>query len=120
VARKEDFNTILGEFYDESKTILISTHQVEEVEQILQDIIFIDKGRVVLSEDIEKLKNQYAIYTVNADNIGDLEKHNPRLINRTLGKVIAILPIGLEIETASQSKPSLSDLFMYKVGGSNE
>ena len=43
VFRKEFFNTILGEFYDETKTIIISTHQVEEVAQILQDIIFIDE-----------------------------------------------------------------------------
>ena len=48
VFRKEFFNTILGEFYDEEKTIIISTHQVEEVAQILQDIIFIDHGRIIL------------------------------------------------------------------------
>ena len=120
VFRKEFFNTILGEFYDEEKTIIISTHQVEEVEQILQDIIFIDKGKIVLNEEIEKLKNEYSIYTVPADKIADLEAHNPRLINKTLGHVSTILSSDVEIPGAETMKPSLSDLFLEKVGGSHE
>ena len=120
VFRKEFFNTILGEFYDEEKTIIISTHQVEEVEQILQDIIFIDKGKIVLNEEIEKLKNEYSIYTVPADKIAELEAHNPRLINKTLGHVSTILSSNVEIPGAETMKPSLSDLFLEKVGGSHE
>jgi ABC-2 type transport system ATP-binding protein len=120
VFRKEFFNTILGEFYDEDKTIVISTHQVEEVEQILQDIIFIDEGKILLSENIEDLKSKYSIYTVKSENRSSLEEHHPRLITRTLGYYSAILPSGIEIEGAEISKPSLSDLFLEKVGGSNE
>jgi ABC-2 type transport system ATP-binding protein len=120
VFRKEFFNTILGEFYDEEKTIIISTHQVEEVAQILQDIIFIDNGKIVLHEDIEELKSKYSIYTVPADRIADLEAHNPKVINKTLGHVSTILSSDIQIEDAEIQKPSLSDLFLEKVGGSHE
>ena len=119
VFRKEFFNTILGEFYDESKTIIISTHQVEEVEQILQDIIFIDEGKIILNEDISELKKRLSVYTVSSDNVSELEKYKPNIINKTLGHVSAILPSDVVIKGAEITRPSLSDLFLEKVGGSN-
>ena len=120
VFRKEFFNTILGEFYDETKTIIISTHQVEEVEQILQDIIFIDQGKIILQENIEELKNQYSIFTVPSDQKEKLEQHNPKIISKTLGNVSAVLDSSIEIADAQINRPTLSDLFLEKVGGSNE
>lgn len=120
VFRKEFFNTILGEFYDETKTIIISTHQVEDVEQILQDIIFIDEGKIILYEDIEELKSKYSIFTVPTAELDTLQSHNPKLISRTLGHYSAILASDVMIENAAISKPALSDLFMEKVGGSHE
>lgn len=120
VFRKEFFNTILGEFYDENKTIIISTHQVEEVEQILQDIIFIDEGKIILQEDIDELKKQYSIFTVPSDQREKLEQHNPKIISNTLGKVSAVLDSKVEIAEAQVSRPTLSDLFLEMVGGSNE
>ena len=119
VFRKEFFNTILGEFYNESKTIIISTHQVEEVEQILQDIIFIDEGKIILNEDIAELKKRLSVYTVSSDNVNELEQHKPNIINKTLGHVSAILPSNIVIEGAEITRPTLSDLFLEKVGGSN-
>ena len=119
VFRKEFFNTILGEFYDESKTIIISTHQVEEVEQILQDIIFIDEGKIILNEDISELKTRLSVYTVPSDNGSELEKYKPNIINKTLGHVSAILPSDVVIKGAEITRPSLSDLFLEKVGGSS-
>ncbi len=120
VFRKEFFNTIIGEYFDETKTIIISTHQVEEVEQILQDIIFIDEGKVILHEDIAELKNQYSLISVPSNRKEELEKLNPILITHTLGKVNAIVGSDVKIEGAEYSRPSLSDLFVAKVGGSNE
>ncbi|MCK4694528.1 MAG: ABC transporter ATP-binding protein [Candidatus Cloacimonetes bacterium] len=119
VFRKEFFNTILGEFFNETKTIIISTHQVEEVEQILQDIIFIDEGKKILHEDIGELKQKNSVFTLLSERIEELEKFKPNIINRTLGRVSAILGNDIQIEGAEISRPSLSDLFIEKVGGSN-
>ncbi|MBN1326782.1 MAG: ABC transporter ATP-binding protein [Candidatus Cloacimonetes bacterium] len=120
VFRKEFFNTILGEFYDETKTIIISTHQVEEVEHILQEIIFIDDGKIVLYENVFELKNKYSVITVSADREAEIKEYAPLLITRTLGHISAILPSNIEIEGARVSRPSLSDLFLAIIGGSND
>lgn len=120
IFRKEFFNTIIGDFFDESKTILISTHQVEEVEHILQDIIFIDNGKIVLYEDVEELKEKYNFYTVPASQKHELMQHNPSLVTKSLGHVSALLPSNLNIEGAEKQMPTLSDLFLAKVGGTNE
>lgn len=115
--RREFFNTILGEFYDETKTILISTHQVEEVEHILNDIIFIDEGKVVLQEGIEELKNRYNIMTVPAEQKEEFMKFNPRLVTPKLGSVCGLVERGSSIEGAEYRRPSLTDLFLAEVGG---
>ncbi|KQC03446.1 MAG: hypothetical protein APR54_09375 [Candidatus Cloacimonas sp. SDB] len=119
IFRKEFFNTILGEFFDETKTIVISTHQVEEVEHILQDIIFIDKGKVVLHEDIAELKDRYKVLTVPTSRKEELIAYDPILISPTLGNVSAIVSKDVSLEGAIESRPTLSDLFLGMVGGSN-
>ncbi len=120
IFRKEFFNTILSEFYNEEKTIIISTHQVEEVEHILQDIVFIDKGKIVLSEDIEELKSRYKIISIPKDREQELEGISLGLKTEMLGRVSAIVRSDVEIPDCEIGVPNLSDLFLMKVGGSNE
>jgi ABC-2 type transport system ATP-binding protein len=115
--RKEFFNTILGEFFDENKTILISTHQVDEVEHILQDIIFIDKGKIVLQEDIEVLKSKYIEVKVPREFADELKKHNPLQVWEGLGYVHALLEERIDLPGAEYGSPQLVDLFLAKVGG---
>jgi ABC-2 type transport system ATP-binding protein len=115
--RKEFFNTILGEFYDETKTILISTHEVNEVEHILQDIIFIDKGKIVLYEDIDLLKKQYLEVKVPREFADELRKHNPLQVWEGLGYLHALVTEKLDIPSAEYGEPQLADLFIAKVGG---
>ncbi len=118
--RKEFFNTILGEFFDETKTILISTHQAEEVEGLLQEVIFLDQGRVVLHEDLETLKNSRRIVSLPREREQELLAFNPRVISRALGSSSVILDSGVNIEGAEYGRPDLADIFLSEVGGSNE
>ncbi len=118
--RKEFFNTILGEFFDETKTILISTHQVEEVEDILQEIIFIDNGRIILHEEVESLKTRLRVVTVTQDRQDELLKYRPKMTSKTLGFVSAILDSSIDIDGATYTRATLADIFLATVGGSNE
>jgi len=120
IFRKEFFNTILGDFYDAEKTIIISTHQVEEVEHILQDIIFIDEGKIVLYEDIQELKSRYTTVSVPDTKREELESLKPLVLNRTLGMVHGIVKGEAAIDGATYGRPTLSDLFLAIVGGSHE
>ncbi|HNT52816.1 MAG TPA: ABC transporter ATP-binding protein, partial [Candidatus Syntrophosphaera sp.] len=118
--RKEFFNTILGEFFDENKTILISTHQVEEVEDLLQEIIFIDEGRILLHEEVEAMKSRLRIVTLPFERAQEILNHNPRLVSKTLGSISAVLDSAIEIPDASYGRANLADIFLSCVGGSNE
>jgi ABC-2 type transport system ATP-binding protein len=118
--RKEFFNTILGEFYNSEKTIIISTHQVEEVEHILQEIIFIDDGNLILYENVQELKDNYNIISVPSSQKYALEAHEPKMMHESLGKVHAIVKSDVQIEGAEYNRPGLSDLFVAKIGGYNE
>lgn len=118
--RKEFFNTILGEFFDEEKTILISTHQAEEVEDLLQEVIFIDSGRILLHEDMEGLKSRLRVVTLPIDRSSEIMSHNPKLVSKTLGSISAVLDSSIEIEGATYSRANLADLFLSVVGGTNE
>jgi ABC-2 type transport system ATP-binding protein len=117
--RKEFFNIILGEFFDEQRTILISTHQVEEIEDMLQEIIIIDNGKIILNEEVESLKKRYRIATVASDKRQLLADAGAREINSTLGFVSAVVDSAIEIEGATYNRPSISDIFMEVVGGNN-
>ncbi len=116
--RKEFFNTILGEFFDEDKTILISTHQVEEVEDLLQEIIFIDNGKILMHEDVEVLKDRYRIVSLPSDRAEEIMRHAPKSVSRTLGFISAVLDSSIEIEGATYARANLADIFMAVAGGS--
>lgn len=118
--RKEFFNTILGEFYNSEKTIIISTHQVEEVEHILQDIIFIDYGNLILYENVQNLKDNYNIISVPSSQKNALLAYQPQMMHEALGKVHALVKSEVQIEGAEYNRPGLSDLFVAKVGGLHE
>lgn len=118
--RKEFFNTILGEYYDENRTVIISTHQVEEVEQILQEIIFIHEGRLILHADVEKLKNDYNMVSVPSELEGELRAKGAKQITHTLGQYHGILASDIQIEGAEYHRPGLADLFLAFTGGSDE
>nr|MDK2850775.1 type transport system ATP-binding protein [Candidatus Cloacimonadota bacterium] len=118
--RKEFLSTILGEYFDEERTIFISTHQVEEIEDILHEIIFLDQGKIVINETVDSLKSKYHVVRIPSDQEDLLKNHNPKILNRSLGLVYAVLPSDINIDGANYSRASLSDIFMEVVGGYNE
>lgn len=120
VFRREFFNTILGEFYNDTKTILISTHQVDEVEHILQDIIFIDNGKIMLYEQVEKLRQKYQEVRVPREYADELKRQSQRQIWEGVGYVHGLTDHKLDIPGAEYGIPQLTDLFLAYVGDEND
>jgi ABC-2 type transport system ATP-binding protein len=120
--RKEFFNSILGEFYDGKRTIIISTHQVEEVENILQDIIFIDKGKIILYDSIENINTTYRQITVPQNSKEAIQALEPLSLFEGLGNITAIVKgeVDLGDMLYTYTNPRIADLFLAMVGGSNE
>ncbi len=66
--RKQFYTNLLNDYFDEERTILITTHQVEEIEHILSDLIFIQDGRIVLNSSMEEVQQGYAELMTSPDN----------------------------------------------------
>lgn len=123
LARSAFYDALVNDYMDESRTILITTHQVEEVENLLTDVLFIDKGRIVLESSLEDIATRYAAVAVAADRVDAARAEKPFFERRMLGKVI------LYFEQPDLEKlagfgevhtPSVADLFVAKLSGGVE
>jgi ABC-2 type transport system ATP-binding protein len=112
VFRKEFYDLLLGEFFDEDKTVIISTHQVAEVENILQEVIFIDEGKILLHESVDALKEKWHIYEAPQSRAEELAAYRPKVMTKTLGRVRALMEGDLQIPDAEVLIPGLSDIFV--------
>lgn len=115
VFRQEFYDLLLGEFFDENKTVIISTHQVAEVENILHDIVFIDKGKIILHQEMEKLKQEWSIVEMSADKEEELKNMGARSIVKSLGKVRGIVN-----KKTEGMVPTVSDIFVAMLGREGE
>jgi ABC-2 type transport system ATP-binding protein len=119
--RKQLYTSVLEDYFDEGKSILISTHQIEEVEHILSDVIFINKGKILLYASIEELGERFTQLTIPADQADELrEQLKPMSEYGILGRRVFLLEnteskalVGLgDIQT-----PSVADIFVALMGG---
>jgi ABC-2 type transport system ATP-binding protein len=120
LARSAFYDALVNDYMDETRTILITTHQVEEVENLLTDVLFIDKGRIVLDSSLDDIATRYAAVAVAVDRLDAARAEKPFFERRMLGKVV------LYFETPDLDKlaglgevhtPSVSDLFVAKLSG---
>jgi ABC-2 type transport system ATP-binding protein len=120
LARRAFYDALVNDYMDETRTIVITTHQVEEVENLLTDVIFIDKGRIVLDASVEDIATRYAAVSVTADKMEAARAAKPFYERHILGKSVlyyenpdlaALTALG-ELHT-----PSVSDLFVAKLSG---
>jgi len=116
--RRQFYDTLLNDYFDKERTILVTTHQVEEIENILTDVIFIDHGRVALDSPVETLAERYLQVTVTPENAARARALQPFYEREVFGRVVMIFegrsiadltPLG-EIRT-----PSIADLFVAKM-----
>jgi ABC-2 type transport system ATP-binding protein len=118
--RKQFYDTLLNDYFDHSRTIIVTTHQVEEIEHILTDLAFIDHGRIVLDGSMEDLAARYFEVMVNPDQVLAARAFKPLKERQVFGRSIMLFdhlsreqlaPLG-EVHT-----PSIADLFVAVIGG---
>ena len=121
LARRSFFDALVNDYMDETRTILITTHQVEEVENLLTDVIFIDRGRIALDCSLEDIATRYAAVAVADDMLAAARAERPFFERRTLGKTVLYFERSDVQQLANLgelSTPSVSDLFVAKLSGS--
>jgi ABC-2 type transport system ATP-binding protein len=116
--RKRFFEQLLNDYYDSERTIIISTHQVEEVENILTDIMFVANGKKVLSESMESIADSYLELHVTGENVAAAEQLGPMGSRSIFGGKALIFsdPDRDLLSTMGDLRvPSVADLFVAKV-----
>jgi ABC-2 type transport system ATP-binding protein len=116
--RKEFYDRLLNEYLDGECTVIISTHQVEEIETLLTQLIFINKGGIVLDTEMETISEQFVEVQVDRDKIDQALQLSPIYAREVLGQKSFIFE-GQEREKLAAlgelHVPSISDLFIAKM-----
>jgi len=119
--RKEFYQRLLEDYFDEQKTIIVTTHQVEEIEHILTDVMFIRDGRFVLSAPMDEVGDRYTEVLVNADQLDTARALKP-VDERALpfGKSVLLfdnVPRSQLATLGETRNPGLADLFVAIMKG---
>ena len=118
--RKEFYNNLLGDYFDEQKTILVTTHQIEEIEHILTDLLFIKEGKIVLDATMDDVGERFAEVMVNPDKADAARALKPIYERQVFGKSIFLFD-GIDkarlAELGELHKPSVADLFVATMKG---
>jgi ABC-2 type transport system ATP-binding protein len=118
--RRQFYDTLLCDYFDKERTILLTTHQVEEVENLLTHVLFIDHGQVLLDAGIEEIAARYVQVNVAADKIASARALAPFYEREIFGRQTMLFenqPRALLAEYGELRTPTISDLFVAKMQG---
>jgi ABC-2 type transport system ATP-binding protein len=121
--RKEFYGNLLNDYFDEQRTILITTHQVEEIENLLTDIMFINDGKILLDSSMEALADDYVELSAAGEHAVKARGLGPIAENDMFGKSVFLFE-GVSRENleglGDMRTPSVADLFVAKVKGARK
>ena len=125
VYRKDFYSQLIEDYYEGNKTILISTHQVEEIEGVLSDAVFMNQGRIVMQDSIESINRKYLELRPDQNSIDKARSLNPMHSRTELGREVMLfedVDKDKLMEIGDVRPPVIADLFMAimettKVGG---
>ena len=115
VYRKDFYSQLIEDYYEGNKTILISTHQVEEIEGVLSDAVFMNQGRIVMQDSIESINRKYLELRPNQNSISTAESLNPMHQRTELGREVMLfenMDKDKLMELGDVRPPVIADLFM--------
>ena len=117
--RKQFYDSLLNDYFDGQRTIVVTTHQVEEIQHILTDVTFIHKGRIVYSSPMEAIESRHAELSVRAENLEAARALGPIHERQALGRTILIFGDADRERLAALGEvrsPGLADLFLAFIG----
>ena len=121
--RKQFYDSLLNDYFDRSRTILVTTHQVDEIQDVLTDVMFINRGRIVFSCSMEEFEARYAEVMVKPEKLEAARALKPIQERQPLGRSILLFDrvdrqqLGVLGEVRT---PSIADLFVAVIGNQAE
>jgi ABC-2 type transport system ATP-binding protein len=118
--RKQFYDSLLNDYFDRTRTIVVTTHQVEEIQDVLTDVMFINRGRIVLSCSMEDVEARYAEVMVRPEQLTAARALKPIHERQGLGRSILLFDRVDRAQLGALGEvrtPSIADLFVAVVGG---
>jgi ABC-2 type transport system ATP-binding protein len=113
--RKQFYDSLLNDYFDRSRTILVTTHQVEEVQDVLTDVAFIDRGRIVLECTMEEFETRYFEVMVRPENVAAARALRPIHERQVFGGSVLLFDRTDRVRLAQLGdvrRPGIADLFV--------
>ncbi len=117
--RKQFYDSLLNDYFDKSRTIVVTTHQVEEIQDVLTDLMFIDRGKIVLNCSMEEFERRYAEVLAGPEKLEAARAMRPLKERQVFGKSVFLFEGVDRRELSSVGEvrtPSIADLFVAVVG----
>jgi len=117
--RKQFYDSLLNDYFDRNRTIVVTTHQVEEIQDVLTDLMFINRGRIVLDCSMEEFESRYLEVTVNPEQIARARALRPIYERQVFGRSILLFDrVDRQLLAAlgEVGRPSIADLFVAVMG----
>jgi ABC-2 type transport system ATP-binding protein len=121
--RKQFYDTLLNDYFDRNRTILVTTHQVEEIQHVLTDLVFIDRGRIVLNCTMEEFEGRYVEVMVAPEHASAARALGPLHERQVFGRSIFLFDHADRGKLAALGElrtPSIADLFVAMIGGQHQ
>src|SRR5436309_1220380 len=113
--RKQFYDSLLNDYFDHSRTIVVTTHQVEEVQDVLTDLMFIDRGRIALQCSMEEFDSRYVEVMVNPEHVAAARALKPIHERQMFGRSVMLFDGANREQVAALGevrRPSIADLFV--------
>jgi len=117
--RKQFYDSLLNDYFDRRRTIVVTTHQVEEIQQVLTDLMFINHGRIMLNCSMEEFESRYAEVMVTPEHVAAARALRPIHERQVFGRSILLFDRADHQQLAALGEvhtPSIADLFVAVMG----
>jgi ABC-2 type transport system ATP-binding protein len=117
--RKQFYDSLLNDYFDKTRTIVVTTHQVEEVQDVLTDLMFIDRGRIALECSMEEFESRYLEVMVNPEHVAAARALKPMHERPVFGRSVMLFDGANREQVAALGearRPSIADVFVAVMG----
>jgi ABC-2 type transport system ATP-binding protein len=117
--RKQFYDSLLNDYFDHNRTIVMTTHHPEEIQHVITDVMFIDRGRIVLDCSMEDLESSYLEVMVHPERVAAARALNPIHERQVFGRSIQVFDRADRAKLAvlgDVRTPSIADLFVAVIG----
>jgi ABC-2 type transport system ATP-binding protein len=117
--RKQFYDSLLNDYFDRSRTIVVATHQVDEIQDVLTDLMFINRGRIVFECSMEEFESRYLEVTVNPEKVAAARELKPIHERQVFGRSLMLFDRVERQQLAAFGEvrsPSIADLFVAVMG----